>query len=72
MYVLQTTPQKQEYVTIFKYENYSNHLDIMLTLVNTYIVDTNIHSLHLVANIIVIKRLTNFSKVTNSVRINSI
>ena len=40
---------------IFKYKYYNNHLDIILTLVIIYIVDTNIYSLQLVVNIIVFK-----------------
>ena len=44
----------------------------MLILVNIYIVDTNIYSLHLVVNIIVFKRLTKINKVTKSVRINKV
>ena len=41
----------------------------MLIIVNVYIVDTNIYSLHLVVNIIVLKRFTKIKKVTKTVRI---
>ena len=41
----------------------------MLIIVNVYIVDTNIYSLHLVVNIIVLKRFTKINKVTKTVRI---
>ena len=57
---------------IIKYKHYNNHLDVMLILVNIYIVDINLYSLHLVVNIIVFKRLTTINKVTNSVRINQV
>ena len=41
----------------------------MLIIVNVYIVDTNIYSLHLVVNIIVLKRFTKINKVIKTVRI---
>ena len=44
------------YFYLFKYKHYNNHLDIMLTLVIIYIVDTNIYSLQLVVDIIVVKK----------------
>ena len=44
----------------------------MLILVNIYIVDTNIYSLHLAVNILVFKRLTKINKVTKSFRINKV